>query len=41
MEDINISKCGRKSHVDMIILEMMGSISEEKDIGIFKCKRRS
>ena len=32
---------GEKSHVDIINQDMKGSNSEEEDIGIRKCRRRS
>ena len=37
-EDI---KCSRKSHVETVNEEMKVSSSEEEDIGIRKCRRRS
>ena len=37
-EDI---KCSRKSHVETLNEEMKGSSSEEEDIGLRKCRRRS
>ena len=40
-KDINILRCNRKSHVDIINDEMKENSSEEEDIGIYKCRRRS
>ena len=41
VEDIKISKCSRKSHVDIINEEMKGISSEEEDIGTRKCRIKS
>ena len=41
MEEIKILNCDRKSHVCIINEEIKGSSSEEEDIVICKCRRRS
>ena len=41
VERIKILKCSRKIHVGIINEEVKGSSSEEEDIGMRKCRRRS
>ena len=41
MEEIKLSRCRRKSHVDIISEEMKERISKQEEIGISKCSRRS
>ena len=40
-EEIKITKCSRKSHVETENEEMKEISSEEEEIGIRKCRRRS
>ena len=40
-EEIKITKCSRKSHVETVNEGTKESSSEEEDIGIHKCRRRS
>ena len=41
VEEIKIHNCGRKNNADIINKEMKVSSSEEEEIEVCKCRRRS